>query len=85
VQVVGGEDARDVNDPTAALAALHEIGRLKWPELSEAQAFTRAFESGLIWLRRPTAGRARCDSTIWQSVSAGHSNPVVISQGRLYS
>jgi hypothetical protein len=43
VQVVGGEDARDVNDPSAALAALHEIGRLRWPELSEAQQFTRAF------------------------------------------
>jgi hypothetical protein len=45
LRVVTGEDAQDVNDPNAAMEALHEIGRLKWPELSEAQAFTRAFES----------------------------------------
>jgi hypothetical protein len=45
VQVVGGEDARDVNDPTAALAALHRIGRERWPEASEAVRFTRAFEA----------------------------------------
>jgi hypothetical protein len=45
IQVVGGADAQDVNDATAAMEALHEIGRLRWPEASEAQQFTRAFES----------------------------------------
>jgi hypothetical protein len=46
VQVVGGEDARDVNDPKAALEAyarLQEIGRQKWPSASEAVQFTNAF------------------------------------------
>jgi hypothetical protein len=45
-QVVGGEDARDVNDPSAALAAikrLTEIGHLKWPNISDEQAFSLAF------------------------------------------
>jgi hypothetical protein len=45
VQVVGGADARDVNDPSAALAALHRIGRERWPDASEAIRFTRAFEA----------------------------------------
>jgi hypothetical protein len=45
VQVVGGADARNVDDPSAALAALHRIGRERWPEASEAQRFTRAFEA----------------------------------------
>jgi hypothetical protein len=45
VQVVGGEDAQDVNGPSAALAALHRIGRERWPESSEAVRFTRAFEA----------------------------------------
>jgi hypothetical protein len=34
-----------VNDPSAALAALHRIGRERWPEASEAIRFTRAFEA----------------------------------------
>jgi hypothetical protein len=45
-QVVGGEDARDVNDPSAAVEAIRqltEIGRLKWPAASEAQQFANAF------------------------------------------
>jgi hypothetical protein len=42
---VGGEDAQAVNDPSAVLAALHRIGRERWPEASEAQRFTRAFEA----------------------------------------
>jgi hypothetical protein len=49
VQVVGGEANRggDVNpnDPSAALAALHRIGRERWPDASEAIRFTRAFEA----------------------------------------
>jgi hypothetical protein len=45
VQVVGGTDAQDVNDPSAALAALHRIGRERWPDASEAIRFTRAFEA----------------------------------------
>jgi hypothetical protein len=44
-QVVGAADAQDVNDPSAALAALHRIGQERWPEASEAIRFTRAFES----------------------------------------
>jgi hypothetical protein len=45
VQVGGGAGARNVDDPSAALAALHRIGRERWPEASEAQRFTRAFEA----------------------------------------
>jgi hypothetical protein len=45
VQVVGGENAQAVNDPSAALAALHRIGRERWPDASEAVRFTRAFEA----------------------------------------
>jgi hypothetical protein len=45
VQVVGGVDAQDVNDPSEALAALHRIGRERWPDASEAIRFTRAFEA----------------------------------------
>jgi hypothetical protein len=45
VQVVGGAGAQDVNDPSAALAALHRIGRERWPDASEAIRFTRAFEA----------------------------------------
>jgi hypothetical protein len=40
---VGGDDALDVDDPSEAIAQLKEIGRQKWPSLSEAQAFERAF------------------------------------------
>jgi hypothetical protein len=45
VQVVGGTAAQDVNDPSAALATLHRIGRERWPDASEAVRFTRAFEA----------------------------------------
>jgi hypothetical protein len=45
VQVVGGADARNVDDPSEALAALHRIGRERWPDASEAIRFTRAFEA----------------------------------------
>jgi hypothetical protein len=45
VQVVGGAAARNVDDPSAALAALHRIGRERWPDASEAVRFTRAFEA----------------------------------------
>jgi hypothetical protein len=44
VQVVGGTDVNP-NDPSAALAALHRIGRERWPDASEAIRFTRAFEA----------------------------------------
>jgi hypothetical protein len=44
VQVVGGTDVNP-NDPSAALAALHRIGRERWPDASEAVRFTRAFEA----------------------------------------
>jgi hypothetical protein len=59
VQVVGGADAQDVDDPSAALAALHRIGRERWPDASEAIRFTRAFEANPTLAakahRRPTA------------------------------
>jgi len=45
--VVGGEDARDVNDPSAAVRAREEIerlGREKFPFLSADQQFARIFE-----------------------------------------
>jgi hypothetical protein len=44
VQVVGGEDAQDVDNPQAALEALHELGRKLYPQLTEAQAFAKVFE-----------------------------------------
>jgi hypothetical protein len=40
---VGGEDARAVNDPSAAIAQLQQIGASKWPSASAAQQFARAF------------------------------------------
>jgi len=46
VSVVGGEDARDVDDPQAALdayARLLEIGKARWPNASEATQFANAF------------------------------------------
>jgi hypothetical protein len=43
-QVVGGTDVNP-DDPSAALDALHRIGRERWPEASEAVRFTRAFEA----------------------------------------
>jgi hypothetical protein len=46
VQVVGGKDAQDVDDPSAALEAyarLQEIGKQRWPTASEAQQFANAF------------------------------------------
>jgi hypothetical protein len=36
---VGGEDARDLSDESAAIAQLKELGRDKWPTASEAQQF----------------------------------------------
>jgi len=42
-QFVGGEDARDVDDPAKAIAQLTAIGRQKWPTATEAEAFERAF------------------------------------------
>src|SRR5262249_4987220 len=42
-QFVGGEDARDVNDPAKAIAQLKELGRQKWPTESEVEQFARAF------------------------------------------
>jgi hypothetical protein len=39
---VGGEDARDLSDESAAIAQLKELGRDKWPTASEAQQFERA-------------------------------------------
>jgi hypothetical protein len=44
VQVVGGTDVNP-DDPSAALEALHRIGRERWPEASEAIRFTRAFDA----------------------------------------
>jgi hypothetical protein len=59
VQVVGGANAFNVDDPSEALAALHRIGRERWPEASEAIRFTRAFEANPELAakahRRPTA------------------------------
>ena len=43
-QFVGGEDARDVDDPAKAVAQLQELGRQKWPSASEAEQFARAFD-----------------------------------------
>jgi hypothetical protein len=40
---VGGEAARNVNDPSEALAQLQELGRRRWPELTREQQFARAF------------------------------------------
>jgi hypothetical protein len=45
-QVVTGADARDVDDPQAALdayARLQEIGKARWPDASEAIQFSNAF------------------------------------------
>jgi hypothetical protein len=45
-QVVTGADARDVDDPSAALdayARLQEIGKARWPDASEATQFANAF------------------------------------------
>jgi hypothetical protein len=41
--VVDGKDALNVNDPSEAIRQLTELGRQRWPSLSEAQAFERAF------------------------------------------
>jgi hypothetical protein len=41
--VVGGEDARNVNDPSAAIAQLQELGRVRWPGATREQQFSRAF------------------------------------------
>jgi len=43
-QVVGGADARDVDDPSAALEALHELGRKLYPQLRDDMAFAKVFE-----------------------------------------
>jgi hypothetical protein len=40
---VGGESARDVNDPSEAIAQLKQLGRDKWPTATEAQQFANAF------------------------------------------
>jgi hypothetical protein len=40
---VGGAAAQDVDNPSAALAALHELGRKLYPQLTEAQAFEKVF------------------------------------------
>jgi hypothetical protein len=40
--VVGGESAQAVNDPSAAIEQLKQLGRDKWPTASEAQQFERA-------------------------------------------
>jgi hypothetical protein len=44
VQVVGGEDAQDVDNPSAALEALHELGRKLYPTLPADIAFAKVFE-----------------------------------------
>jgi hypothetical protein len=40
---VGGEDARDVDDPRKVIAQLQELGRQKWPTATEAVQFANAF------------------------------------------
>jgi hypothetical protein len=62
VQVVRGADARDVDNPQAALdayARLQEIGKQRWPGASEAAQFANAFEAhpelAAKAHRRPTA------------------------------
>jgi hypothetical protein len=40
--VVTGSDARDLSDESEAYAQLQELGRQKWPTLSEAQQFVNA-------------------------------------------
>jgi hypothetical protein len=45
---VGGEDARDVNDPSAAMEAYNELVRIgaeRWSHLAPAQQFAKAFEA----------------------------------------
>jgi hypothetical protein len=41
--VVGGEDTRDLSDPSKAIEQLKQLGRDKWPTASEAQQFANAF------------------------------------------
>jgi len=62
VHVVVGADARDVDDPSAAMKAYDElvrIGRERWGHLSAAQQFEKAFEANPELARaahqRPTA------------------------------
>jgi hypothetical protein len=43
-QVVTGADARDVDDPQAALDALHELARKSYPNLRPDIAFAKVFE-----------------------------------------
>jgi hypothetical protein len=40
---VGGEQARNVDDPSEAVAQLQSLGQERWPDLSPAQQFSRAF------------------------------------------
>jgi hypothetical protein len=45
---VGGEDAQDVNDPSAAMEAYNELVRIgaeRWSHLSPSQQFAKAFEA----------------------------------------
>jgi hypothetical protein len=65
VQVVTGEDARAVNDPSAALAALHRIGRERWPDASEAIRFTRAFEANPELARKAHVRPSATTSYAW--------------------
>jgi hypothetical protein len=39
---VGGEDAMDVDDPSAAIAQLKALGARKWPTANELEQFERA-------------------------------------------
>jgi hypothetical protein len=40
--MVGGAAAQNMNDPTAAIEQLRQIGRNRWPSASEAQQFANA-------------------------------------------
>jgi hypothetical protein len=61
VQVVGGEDARDLSDESEAISQLKELGRRKWPSASALEQFERALtdpanrELTAKAHRRPTA------------------------------
>ncbi|MFZ1094000.1 MAG: hypothetical protein WAN75_33115, partial [Xanthobacteraceae bacterium] len=62
---IGGESAQAVNDPSEALAAVHRIGRERWPDASEAIRFTRAFEANPELARKAHVRPSATTSYAW--------------------
>jgi hypothetical protein len=66
--MVGGTAAQDLNDPSAAIAQLREIGRDRWPTASEAQQFARAMTD-------PTLVKLAAKAHVRPSAPAGGAYP----------